>query len=216
MKITRAKALILLFMLTISTLPAKSKDFLLSLAVPGFAQIKDGRGYGYSLLAAEALLIGGQLYLKSEANLLRDDSYTYALKFAHINPGDYDSEFLKNLGKYESSGYDAMGYNSTVRNQAVMLYPDDPEGQQLYIEANAYGDDKYWDWDSQTHKSEYNRMRNDAQDLESFAKLAFGVTILNHLVSGFDVLRYNASESRARFSMDYRSRTPQLKLSVKF
>ncbi len=206
----------MLCLLSLNGLWAKGKDFLFSLAIPGFTQIKEGKDYGYAMLAAEAALIGSQLFLKSEAGLLRDESYTYALKFAHINPGTYDNEFLKNLGKYNSSGFDAMGYNATVRAQALFLYPDSPEAQQQYINEHAYGDDKYWNWDGLNHKSEYNRMRNDAVDLESFAKLALGVTILNHLVSGIDVLRYKSQESRANFSLDYRNEVPQIKLSVKF
>lgn len=206
----------MLCIFSVSGLWANGKDFLFSLAIPGYSQIKQGKTYGYAMLATEALLIGSQLYLKSEAGLLRDASYTYALKFAHINPGSYDSEFLKNLGKYNSSGYDAMGYNSTIRSQAMSLFPDNPEAQQEYINEYAYGDEKFWNWDGLNHKSEYNRMRNDAVDLESFAKLALGVTLLNHFVSGFDVLRSKSIESRTHFAVDYRNSVPQLVLSVKF
>jgi hypothetical protein len=206
----------LIALASINGLWANGKDFLFSLAVPGSSQINNGKNYGYAMLAAEALLIGGRLYLKNEADMLIEESYTYAVKYANITPGDYDSSFFKNMGKYDSSGFDAMGYNATIRAEAIYLYPDDPEARQQYINEHAYGEDRYWYWESPDHKAEYNRMRNDSADMESFAKLALGVTILNHLVSGIDVLRYNAQESRAQFSLDYRQHVPQIKLSVKF
>lgn len=205
-----------LCLISISGLWAQGKDFLLSLAIPGLSQVKNGRNFGYALMAAEAALIGGQLYFNSEAKLSRDESYTYALKFAHVNPGNYDSAFYKNLGKYDSSGFDALGYNAYIRERALSLYPGDPISQQQYIDEYAYGDDKYWNWDSGEHKSTYNGMRNDALDYESYAKLALGVTILNHLISGIDVLRAGSQDSKAQFSVDILENVPVLKLSVKF
>ncbi|MDD2506731.1 MAG: hypothetical protein PHQ78_05385 [Candidatus Cloacimonetes bacterium] len=166
-------------------------------------------------MATEAVFIGTQLYCNSEAKLLRDESYTYALKFAHINPGHYDSSFYKNLGKYNSSGFDAMGYNASVREEALSLYPGDPISQQQYIDDHAYGEDNYWNWDSEQHKSSFNGMRNDALDFESYAQLALGVTILNHLWSGIDALRHSKQKRDAQFSIDILHNVPLLKLSVK-
>ncbi|MCB5259090.1 MAG: hypothetical protein PHN71_03195 [Candidatus Cloacimonetes bacterium] len=216
MKNLKYLLIILMCAASVASLNAQKKDFLMSLLIPGYTQVKNGRTYGYALVAAEALVIGSQLYLKSEANLLKEESYVYAVKYAHINPGDYDQEFLKNLGKYNSSGYDALGYNAAVRAEAMRLYSADPIQQQQYIDDHAYLDDKYFSWETESDRSQYNQMRNKAQDFESFAKLALGVTILNHLISGIDVLRYNAQERRANFSVDVRHNVPQVKLSVKF
>lgn len=208
--------ILLLCMLSISGAWAQKKDFLLSLAVPGFSQVKSGKSYGYAMLAAEAALIGTSLYLGSEADLLMDRSYTHALKFAQVNPADYGSDFFKNLGKYNSSGFDADGYNATIRREAQRRYPGDPSLQQLYIEENAYGEDRYWKWESAAKRADYNRMRNDSQDLESYGKLVAGVLILNHLVSGIDILRSQAQERRTQLSMELHQSTPMLKLSLKF
>lgn len=209
-------ALVLIGLLIFGGLWAQGKDLLLSLAVPGYSQITNGRNYGYVMLASEAALIAGSLYLDSEADLLLDKSYTYALKFAHLNPGDYDSSFLKNLGKYNSSGFDADGYNAYIRQEAQSLYPEDPVAQQSFIDTYAYGDELYWRWESVDHRSEYNSMRNDSLDLQSYGKLVMGVIILNHITSGIDVLRYNSQSRRAQFSVDIKQRVPILKLSVKF
>jgi len=206
----------LLCLLSISGAWAQGKEFLLSLAVPGYSQVRQGKSYGYAMLAAEAALIGTSLYLGSEADLLMDESYTYALKYAQINPANYGPEYLKNLGKFNSSGYDADGYNATIRRQAQSIFPGDPTAQQSYIEANAYGEELYWKWENAGKRAEYNRMRNNSQDLKSYGKLVLGVLILNHLASGIDVLRANAQARRTQLSLDLIHNVPILKLSVKF
>lgn len=208
--------IIMLVILSFSGLWAQGKDLLLSLAVPGFSQIRQGQSYGYVMLAAEAALIGTSLYLNSEADLLMDESYTHALKFAGVNPADYDKEFLKNLGKYNSSGFDADGYNATIRREAQRLFPGDPSAQQSYIDEHAYGENRSWRWQSIDKRSEYNRMRNNSQDLESYGKLVVGVIILNHLASGIDVLRSGAQGRRTDLSVDVHRNAPMLKVSVKF
>lgn len=206
-----------LILTTLCSLAAQSKgkDFLLSLAVPGFSQINSGRNYGYAMLATEATLIGTMFYLSSESQLMRDESYSYALKFAHIEPQDYDSEFLKNLGRYNSSGFEADGFNATVRRTALNLYPEDPVAQQLYIDEHSYGEAEYWRWDSVADRAKYNKLRNDAADLESYGKLAVGVMLFNHLMSGIDVLRYSR-DHRTQFSMGMKKGHPQLKVSYRF
>lgn len=194
----------------------KGKAFLLSLAVPGYSQINSGRGYGYAMLAAEAAIIGSKLYLESESKLKREESYTYALKFSHISPGMYDDTFFLNVGKYESSGFDADGYNASVRIKAQDIYPDNPVAQQQYIDDHAYGEDKYWRWDSSSNRSEYNKMRNTASNLKDYSRITVGVIILNHLISGIDVLRFHSQERRAQFSVLMQDDTPLLNLSYKF
>ncbi|MDD3532949.1 MAG: hypothetical protein PHR27_02815 [Candidatus Cloacimonetes bacterium] len=208
--------IILFCILAVSGLWAQGKDLLLALAVPGYTQVRNVKSYGYGMLAAEAALIGTYLYLGSEADLLLDNSYTYALKFAQVNPADYDAEFLKNLGKYNSSGFDADGYNAMIRQEAQRLFSNDPVAQQNYINEHSYGEDHYWRWESADRRAKYNRMRNDSQDLKSYGKLVVGVIILNHLASGINVLQSQAQERRTQISMDLYRNVPMLKLSLKF
>lgn len=209
--------LISIILLALSLLSAqhKGKDFLLSMAVPGFSQVNSGRNYGYVMLATEASLIGTMLYLSSESQLLVDESYTYALKFAHLEPQDYDAAFLKNVGRYNSSGFDAEGYNAYIRREALDLYPNDPVAQQAYINEHSYGEAEYWRWDAAENRAKYNKMRNDSADLESYGKLAVGVMLLNHLVSAIDVLRYSRNQN-TQFSIGLKKGHPQLKVSYRF
>ena len=194
----------------------QGKDFLLSLAIPGFSQIRAGRSFGYVMLAAEASIWTSMLLFNSEADMLKEEAYDYALKFAHLNPAEYDNVFLQNLGKFNSSGFDADGYNASIRKQAIKMHPDDPVAQQAYIDEHSYGEDKYWRWDSAYRRSKYNQKRNKSTDLENYAKLTVGVVILNHLVSGLDVLIFNSQQRRAQLNVGMINDTPSLNASIKF
>ncbi len=189
---------------------------LKALVLPGWPQAASGKGYGYVMLGAEAGIIGSIYFLKTESKALKQDSYEYAIKFAHLNPGDYGSGFYNNLARYESSGYDAGGYNAWVLKNAMEMFPYDPAQQQDYIDANSYGDDNFWAWDSPDNRSQYNKLRNRSQDYKDYALVAGGVLILNHLVSTVDMLRTNAEKRRSQISFDLKDKTPILKLSYKW
>lgn len=208
--------LLLLSTLLIPVLSAANKDFLFSLAIPGSSQIRNERNLGYILLGAEAALIGSTLYLNREATLKQDEAYIYAIKYAHIKPAKYDKEFLKNVGKYQSSGYDAMGYNAMIRQEAIKLFPNDYAAQQAFIEANAYDDDHYWKWDNKENRSQYNALRNKSKDLKSFGVMTSGMIILNHIISGIDALKYGAKERRSMLSVQMADDTTYLNLFYRF
>ena len=119
----------LLIILLSTSLFAQSRGILTlkSFAVPGWSQISSNRNYGYAMLTVEAVIIGSIYYFHSESKILEQECYEYAIKFAHLSPDGYSDEFYKQLARYESSGFDAGGYNNWVRQTAMNLYPDDPE-----------------------------------------------------------------------------------------
>lgn len=190
--------LILIIMCVISSAFALNRGlgFLRAVAVPGWSQVASGHNYGYAMLASEIGIIGSLFYLNNESDILMQDSYEYAVKYAHLNPGDYDNEFYGNLSRYESSGFDANGYNAMVRQTAMTMYPYDPIAQQNYIDENGYADNKYWYWDSPDNRSQFNKLRNSSQNFDDYASVAVGVLILNHLVSGVDYLLFSSRDKR--------------------
>lgn len=214
----KTKLFLVLFLVLAGSLLAESKGWQLvqSLAVPGLSQVRSGRNYGYAMLASEAGIIYSMFYLSSEKDLKTRESYDYALKFAHLQPGDYPDDFYRNLGKYSSSGYEQGGYNSMVRQVAQGLYPGNLEAQQNYIDANAYSDQFYWAWDSTSNLSEYAGIRSKIQDLKDFGMMATGVLIVNHLVSGVDVLRYFAQAKHSQVYLDIKDRKPMLILNLEW
>ena len=77
------------------------------------------------MLASEVLLWSASYYTSNEISLQNRSTYEYALKFAHIYPGSYDSQYYRDLAKYNSSGYEAGGYNAMIRQTAIDMYPYD-------------------------------------------------------------------------------------------
>lgn len=212
---------LLALLITISLLSSafaagKGVSFLRSMVIPGYSQVASGRNYGYAMMASEATIIGGLVFFNEESDLLLQESYEYAIKFAHLTPGSYDNDFFTNISKFESSGYDANGYNAMVRKTALEQFPYDPIAQQEYIDANSYGEDKYWSWDNPSNRSAFNKLRNDSQDYEDYAKVAVGVLILNHLISGIDVLRYSSEAKRSHVYFKLKQRTPMMVLSYQW
>lgn len=187
-----------------------------SLVLPGLSQVRHGRNYGYGMLTAEAALISSLLYLNEEAQLKTQEYYEYALKYAHITPGDLADSYLRDLSKFNSSGYEAGGYNAWVRQEALRLFPQDPAQQQIYIDENIYLDDQAWNWDSVDNRGQYVQIRTEAQNMRDYRMLAVGVMIVNHLISGIDVLRYNAKDNKAQVWLDIKDRSPMLMLGLEF
>jgi len=189
---------------------------LSSLVIPGSGQISHNQKQGYVMLASEVLLWSASYYTSNEISLQNRSTYEYALKFAHIYPGSYDSQYYRDLAKYNSSGYEAGGYNAMIRQQAIQLYPNDPIQQQLYIDENIYPDDYAWNWDSVEHRGAYSKIRIKTQDLRDYGTLAVGVLIVNHLISGVDVLRSHSETKRSQVWLDIKDRHPMLMLNYKW
>jgi len=212
------KLIVITFLLSSIGLTAQSRgaQFLKSLVVPGLSQVSSGRAYGYAMMLSEVSIIGGMLYLNSEEKLKARESYEYALKYAHIRPGTYSESYFRDLSRYNNGGFDADGYNARVRRDAMSLYPHDPVAQQQYIDERAYPEDMYWSWDTPDKRASYSKIRIKTQDLRDFGQIAVGVLLVNHLISGIDVLRYNSEGRRSHVYMSVKDQTPHLNLSIKF
>lgn len=200
--------------LALGVLSAQSKglQFIQSLAVPGLSQIRADRDYGYAMLAAEVGIISTMWFLNTEEKLKEREFYEYALKYAHIAPGSYEDQYYRMLSRYNSSGFEAGGYNAMIRERAMEIYPNDPLQQQTYIDNNSIPDDQSWAWDSAENRGAYSKIRIHTQDLRDYSLMAVGVLIANHLISGIDVLRYFSESKRSQFSMKLYNGNPMLVL----
>ncbi|HPS37807.1 MAG TPA: hypothetical protein PL124_00180 [Candidatus Cloacimonadota bacterium] len=208
--------LMLILIIVVSAFSQTSKvPFLKSIVVPGWGQLSSGRDYGYAMLAGEVAIIGSMLYLGTEQKLSKQEAYEYAMEFAHIRPGDYEDTYLGHLSHYDSSGYGGGGYNAHIRELAIENYPNDPIMQQQYIDNNIYSDEMAWNWDSSGDRGTYSKMRIHTQDLKDFSKIAVGVMILNHLVSGIDALRFG-KDNNSGLSIQMRGDRPVVSLDISF
>ncbi|MBM4404000.1 MAG: hypothetical protein FJ042_06440, partial [Candidatus Cloacimonetes bacterium] len=209
---------ILIVTLIWSGLCAQSKGtlFLKSIVIPGWGQLSSDRQYGYAMLTSEALAWMSLYYFDREVDLRNRESYEYALRFAHIQPGSYADTYFSDLSRYNTSGFEAGGFNDMIRRTALELYPHDPVSQQQYIDANIYNDDFAWNWDSVDNRKQYNSIRIQMRNNKDYIKIVTGVLIFNHLVSAVDILRLHSSRSRANAYMSIQDKTPTLNLEIQF
>lgn len=212
-------SLIALIILGSLSLPAKImtiNPFLKSALIPGWGQLSLGSNYGYAMLTSETLFWSTYLYNKNEQTLKTNNSYDYALRFAHINPGKYSSEYYRDMTKFNSSGFDAGGFNAFVRQTAIELYQYDPVAQQAYIDENKYSDELNWAWDSTQHRAKYSGMRKDILELKDQAQIFTGLIIANHVISGIDMLRQRKKWNNVHSSIQYYRKTPTLNVNIEF
>jgi hypothetical protein len=164
--------------------------FLRSALIPGWGEISQGNNSGYFLLATEVLLWSSIFYFNEEEDLLLKESYNYAIRYAHIDPqSDFDNDFLYHLSRYNSSGYEAGGYNAYIIEQAETI--EDPLEKQEFIENNIYSDALFWEWDSKENRRQYGIKRKDSSHFNDYAKAVTGVIIANHIVSAINSIRIN-------------------------
>ncbi len=222
MRSTFSKAILIIVMLLMTVqIFAQHKPglmFLQSMLVPGMGELWQGSSSGYVFIASEILLWSSMFYFQEESHLSKRHAYECALEYAHIQPRDYDNDYYHHLSKYDSSGYDAGGYNENIRRIAINLYPGDAELQAAYIEANAYSDDYSWDWDSSERRSDYTKHYKDIQNNKDYAQAMIGGIVLNHIVSGLNSLFLSRSANRhleMGVHMNDRA-TPVLSASWKF
>jgi hypothetical protein len=196
--------------------PLHINPFLKSVLIPGWGQLSMDKNYGYGMLTSEVLLWTTRFYTNNEQTLRDKDSYQFALKFAHLNPGKYSDQYYRDLARYNSSGFDAGGYNANVRADAIELYPYNPEAQQQYIDENSYQAAQSWQWDDYRLRKKYSTKRKEILELNDQAKLITGIIIANHLVSGIDMLRQKRNWHNATPSIGYYKNSPTLNLSLEF
>jgi hypothetical protein len=208
--------LIILSSSFLSAKPYVISPLLKSALLPGWGQLSLDRSYGYGMLVSETLIWSADFYNSNEQKLKDRQSYEHALKFAHINPGNYDSQYYRDLARYDTSGFSAGGYNAMIRTTAQNLYPDNLAAQQQYIDINAMPDAMSWQWDDFTYRKKYASMRNQILDLKDKAQIITGLLIANHLISTIDMLRLRKHWSNVHTSVQYYRNTPTLNFSIDF
>jgi hypothetical protein len=223
MNINSKKYIILLLVILFSVpILADSYSFspLKSAILPGWGQISNDHKAGFIHLGLEVAFVSSLIYFSNEATIKQDQSVSYAIKYAHINPINHPESYYKTIGRYSSSYYEAGGYNQEVLNDAIANNPGDPIAQQNYINENAIPDDLNWRWDSKSNRFKYNELRQDYFFNQDYAKIATGVLVANHVFSFLDMLiRYKNRDIADKYTMYStidNNMTPMLNLLIKF
>ncbi|MCD4828559.1 MAG: hypothetical protein K8R90_03905 [Candidatus Cloacimonetes bacterium] len=205
---TASKTLLLLILLALATTcgAANTRLVLLrSLVIPGWGELSMGDPSGYVFLTTEVMLWAGRYYFTNESDITESAAHDFAVQWSGIRPGNYDEDYWLDLVRYDSSGYDAGGYNESVLRDALSRYPDDPEAQQAYIDEHAYSDMYAWDWVDREHRARFSSMRSDASQYSDYAKTVTGIIVANHLLSVLNTLR--SARSRQRLEVGVQMQT---------
>jgi len=210
--------LIFIFVILFSSVTLSSKEIskgkvmLKSLILPGWGELSIGNKSGYAFLATEFMFWSTKLYFDQESDLRDRESYNHAVEFGHIERNNYDEQFYSDMTRYISSDK----YNQdVVYARALLLYPDDREKRDQFIEDNSYDQQHYWNWDSKTRQGEFRKLRNEKLDYSELSKVMIGTLVANRVFSVINSLRISSKLNRMQLSMDYDKKlTPYLKVSV--
>ncbi len=121
----------------------------------------------------------------------------FAIDHSGANPTQDDAQYFDALEDYLSSD----DYNLEVERNASYFYPDDPQAQQAYIEANSYTGDDAWQWDTLSNRTLYWERRMAARENYRRASFMPGFAIINRIVSVIDVMVFSEEE---KFGLDTR------------
>jgi hypothetical protein len=156
------------------------KAMMYSLMVPGLGDFYAGnRGTGKLLLGTEIAIWMGYLGFQYYGNIQKD---SYML-FAHENAGS-------NIHREDELYYDAVEvyrssdeYNTYVYEDARLLYPNNPDQQNTYVQENGFFGSNTWEWTQDTPFREYRKMRITTRETYQRAVFMTGFAILNRLVA---------------------------------
>ncbi|MCF7792624.1 MAG: hypothetical protein K9N09_00875 [Candidatus Cloacimonetes bacterium] len=203
------KKLIIIFLLMILAInifcevKPRSKA-LKSALIPGWGELSMKKSSGYFFMGTELILWAATFYFDNEIDLKEKASKNYAYKYAHINTDiELTEDYLYDVKKYMSSGYEAGGYNAKIVEQAMAMFPDDPAAQTAYIDENTYSDEYYWNWDDTERKHDYAILRKRMTQYDGYIKGITGGIIANHLFSAINSLMIANKINNVELSMDF-------------
>lgn len=217
----RISILALILVLVCSTLLAKStlKALALSAALPGAGELYMGDyTKGGIFLGTEAAIIFTFVRLQQERQWAIDSYKEFALSKAGIATNNEDWYYQK-IQDWESSDR----YNQSIYRDArnyYLIYQNDPEGYQTYLDEYLVPDDMAWDWDTDANWKAYRAMRRDKQNYEIYQNFAVAALILNRLVSVVDITvnlpRYKKLAEGLSVTPDFARNGVQIRYEYRF
>lgn len=184
------KTILILLLITFSlTLAGKElsvkKAMLYSALVPGLGEMySQDYSRGAIFLAAESAIIFSYFRMKSERDWVINSYKQYAFSVVGVSK-DMDDAYYQLIQNYMSS----EEYNDNIIRDArnyFLIYNEDQEGYDAYLEANLIPEENSWHWDNNKEWSEYTKLRLTKQDYEIYSNFAFAAAILNRIISVID------------------------------
>ncbi len=169
-----------------------------STLLPGLGQLIQGeKSKARIFFIAEGAIWTSYLGFNYFGNKIDQSAKAFAIDHTGGNPAQRDDDYFDALEDYFNSDY----YNLEVERMASLLYPNDPEQQQEYIERHGYFGADEWEWDSLSNRSIYWERRRAARENLRRARFMPGFSIINRIVSVIDVIVFAKEE---QFGLDTR------------
>jgi len=144
--------------------------FLKSLALPGWGEYELGsKGTAYAFITAEVLLVTsavGLYYFSSERT---DDYQNYAVLHAGVDKSGKNDGYWINIGNYDNTAQ----YNEQKNIDRNFAARYDLASEQ-------------WQWDNGDHRKSYDKIRIEAENLETLSYYTIGAVFANHLLSAMN------------------------------
>ncbi len=159
---------------------AASREFWLSLFVPGWGQLQSGSTTtGSRFMATEVALWAGYFGLRRLADSRQVNYQTYAAEHASTQPDGKGGQYFDDLGFYQSRHQ---------HNQFARV--DDGPDAELYPDTASF----FWEWDDDASRERYRDLRNSAETADRNAVYMTGLVVFNHVAAAIHAAR---SESAA-------------------
>ncbi len=157
------------------------KGLLLSILVPGTGEYYAGaRTKGQVFMGVEAAIWGGFIAYRVWGGWKTDDYKRIASAHASVDNNGKDDTFYDMVGFYENRDE----YNQIGR----LFYPDRP----YYPDNDSY----YWQWDSESQRTQYKQIKEDAKTAFRNSTFMLGLALANRVVSAIDTYRTIKSANR--------------------
>jgi hypothetical protein len=145
----------------------QKKAFLLSLVIPGLGQYYAGsQGYAKLFFSTELAVWGMYYYNTTMKQSTRDNYYVFAALHAGAHFSGQTESYIGSVGAYASS----FEYN--IR-QLTRESPTQYTGTMV------------WEWDNETNRSQFKKLRERELDYENNMKYCVAGLVCNHLISAF-------------------------------
>ncbi len=180
---------LLIVLMAISAFAAQrsaKKAMLFSALLPGAGEIYvQDYTKGSIFLSVEAAIIFSYFRLQKERTWAIDSYKEFAFVKADVAK-DNEDWYYQLIQDWESS----ERYNQSIYRDArnyYLIYKNDPQGYQDYLEKYLIPEENQWDWETNTNWQKFRSMRHDKQNFEIYQNFAIAAMILNRLVSVVDV-----------------------------
>ncbi len=163
-----------------------------SLILPGWGQMDFDRRTGIVMMAAE---ISGWGYYFLLNRQQMDARQTYmSIAYEHSGATSFSDERIFGLLEdYFMKDF----YIMDLYAEARVLYPDDPEARERYVQLNSVDAD--WEWDSVSAFYRYQDYRIKERQIVSQKAIVGFVIFSNHIISALHAYMFGSSSINVSF-----------------